>query len=154
MKRTKLLTYYASSLLRSGRFVNTWKYLNEWNSTKHLQTFSNVSRFILNQVKYQMASGIIACLVRSLRPSVSRLDRPSLVQVMLWRLFGDKPLSEPMLYCELDTREHISIECYIKFRSFSQENGPEDVFEMAATLSRLQHFNPFIYSLVSSDRSQ
>ena len=35
---------------------------------------------------------------------------PSLVQVMACRLFGAKPLSEPMLdYCQLNPWEHISV---------------------------------------------
>ena len=35
---------------------------------------------------------------------------PSLVQVMACRLFGAKPLPEPMLaYCQLDSWEHISV---------------------------------------------
>ena len=36
--------------------------------------------------------------------------RPSLVQIMVCRLFGTKPLSEPILdYCQLDPCEHISV---------------------------------------------
>ena len=42
----------------------------------------------------------------------------SLVQRMACRLFGDNPLSEPMFYCQLDSKEHISIIFYFKFRSF------------------------------------
>ena len=34
----------------------------------------------------------------------------ALVQIMAWRLFGAKPLSEPMLdYCQLDPQEQISV---------------------------------------------
>ena len=36
--------------------------------------------------------------------------RPELVQVMAFRLFGDKLLPEPMLdYCQLDSKEQISV---------------------------------------------
>ena len=42
----------------------------------------------------------------------------SLDQIMAWRHFGAKPLSESMLtYCPLVTKEHISIECCLKFKS-------------------------------------
>ena len=43
----------------------------------------------------------------------------SLVQIMACRLFGAKPLCEPMLsYCQLDTTEHISVKICIKQKSF------------------------------------
>ena len=43
----------------------------------------------------------------------------SLVQIMACRLFGAKPLSEPMLpYCQLDPKEHISVKFCLKLRSF------------------------------------
>ena len=39
--------------------------------------------------------------------------------MMVCRLFGAKPLSEPMLpYCQLDPKGHISMKCYVKFKSF------------------------------------
>ena len=55
-------------------------------------------------------------------------------------LFGAKPLFEPMLpYCQLDTKEHISVDIYSKFKSFIQGNGLENVVcEMVAILSRPQ----------------
>ena len=44
----------------------------------------------------------------------------SLDQIMAGRLFGAKPLSEPILtYCQLDLKEHISM----KFKVFIQENA-------------------------------
>ena len=43
----------------------------------------------------------------------------TLLQIMAWRLFGTKPLSETMLpYCQLDHKEHISVKFYFKFKSF------------------------------------
>ena len=60
--------------------------------------------------------------INSLRPSdtyTSQYDKPSLVQIMACRLFGAKPLSEPMLpYCQLNPKEHISVKFYLKFKSF------------------------------------
>ena len=55
---------------------------------------------------------------------------------MACHLFGAKPLSEPMLlYCQLDHKEHISVEFYLKV--FTQENALENVVcEKAAILSR------------------
>ena len=44
---------------------------------------------------------------------------PSLVQIVACRLFGDNPLSEPMMtYCQLDPEEYSSIKSYLQFRSF------------------------------------
>ena len=43
----------------------------------------------------------------------------SLVQIMACRLFGAKPLSEPMIiYCHLYPMGHISIKYHSKFKSF------------------------------------
>ena len=40
----------------------------------------------------------------------------ALVEIMACRLFGAKPLFEPMLtYCQLDPKEHISMIFYLKF---------------------------------------
>ena len=50
--------------------------------------------------------------VNSLRPSdeYMSVNLSSLVQIMVCRLIGAKPLSEPMLdYCQLDPCEHISV---------------------------------------------
>ena len=44
---------------------------------------------------------------------------PPLLQIMACRLFGAKPLSEPMLsYCQLDPKEYISVKFYLKFKTF------------------------------------
>ena len=49
----------------------------------------------------------------SLRPSdayMRRKPRPSLIQMMACRLFGAKPLSEPMLHCcKFDIKEQTSV---------------------------------------------
>ena len=60
---------------------------------------------------------------------------------MAWRLFGAKPLSEPMLpYCQLDPKEHILEKFYSKF--FIQGNALENaICEMAAMLSQPQFVN-------------
>ena len=61
--------------------------------------------------------------------------RSALVQVMACRLFGTKPLPEPMLdYCELDSCEQISV----KFKSFSLKKLHLKLLsdKMAAILSR------------------
>ena len=42
-----------------------------------------------------------------------------LVQIMVCRLNGAKPLSEPVLtYCQLNPKEHISMEFYLEFKYF------------------------------------
>ena len=57
---------------------------------------------------------------------------------MACRLFGAKPLPEPMLaYCQMDTWEQISMEFESKFYHFYLKNAFEIVVsEMAAILSR------------------
>ena len=59
---------------------------------------------------------------------------------MACRLFGTKPLSEPILpNCQLDTKEHSSVKFYLKFKSFIQRNVLENaVCEIAAILSQPQ----------------
>ena len=48
----------------------------------------------------------------------------ALVRVMAYRLFGTKPLPEPMwAYCQLDLWEQISVNCII----FIQENAFENI---------------------------
>ena len=50
---------------------------------------------------------------------------PTLVQIMACRMFGTKPLCEPMLpYCQLDPKEHISMKFYSKFKIFIHGNTP------------------------------
>ena len=44
---------------------------------------------------------------------------PQLVQVMACRLFGAKPIPEPMLtFCQLDPWEQTSVKCESKYKSF------------------------------------
>ena len=56
---------------------------------------------------------------------------------MVCRLFGAKPLSEPMMtYCQLDHKEHISIKYHLNSKVFIQENSFENILcEMATILS-------------------
>ena len=62
--------------------------------------------------------------VNSLRSSDAYMcpwNIPTLLQIMACRLFGAKPLSEPMLpYCQLDPKEHISVKFYLKCDSFHE----------------------------------
>ena len=61
--------------------------------------------------------------ISSLRPSdayMRQFNMPTLVEIMACRLFGAKPLSEPMLpYCQLDPKEHIFNEILTKIPKFS-----------------------------------
>ena len=46
-------------------------------------------------------------------------NTPTLLQIKACRLFGTKPLSEPMLpYCQLDPKEHTSVKFYFEFKCF------------------------------------
>ena len=65
-------------------------------------------------------------------------NKPSLVQMMACRLFGTKPLSEPMLtYCLLHCQEQWNLNF--------QENWFENVCKMAATLSRSRWLEPSVW---------
>ena len=59
-----------------------------------------------------VADATLLSIFRSSGPSVymRQQTRTSLVQIMAWRLFGAKPLSEPMLeYCYLNPLEQTSM---------------------------------------------
>ena len=78
------ITYYGSI-----QFINA--YIGYANMT--IKTMFSIGQISLLLV----ATGI---LVNSLRPSdayMRQQDKPTLVQIMACRLFGAKPLSEPML---------------------------------------------------------
>ena len=109
----------------------------------HLQCISNGGTPVLNQ-----AIGISVRLwnlksLDSLRPSdayMHQYNRSTLVHIMANRLFGAKPLSEPMLpYCQLDPKEHISVKFHLKS---IQVNALENVIcKMAAISSQPQCVN-------------
>ena len=69
--------------------------------------------------------------INSLRPSDAYMHqetKSSLVQIMAFRLFGTKPLSEPTVtYCQLDPKEHISWNIIWLSDVFNQENAYENV---------------------------
>ena len=72
------------------------------------------------------------CNINSLRPSDAymRLQNiPTLLQIMVCRLFGTKPLSEPMLpNCQLDPWEQISVKIWVGFLYVSvKKNSFENV---------------------------
>ena len=62
------------------------------------------------------------CFLNSSPPSATYMNQwtgSALVQVMAWRLFGAKPLPEPMLtYCQLYPREQISVKVELEFYHF------------------------------------
>ena len=62
----------------------------------------------------------------------------ALLQIMVCRLFGAKPLSEPMLeYCQFDPWQQASMKFQQKFNTFIHVNAYENIVcEMAAILSR------------------
>ena len=61
-------------------------------------------------------------LIDSLGSTYSNMHQynlPALVKIMVCRLPGAKPLSEPMLpYSQLDPKKHISVKFYLGFNSF------------------------------------
>ena len=62
--------------------------------------------------------------VNSLRPGDANMrhyNKPTLLQIMACRLFGARPLSEPVLqYCQLDLKEHISVTFFLNSKFFIQ----------------------------------
>ena len=70
----------------------------------------------------QTWSCISYILVNSSRPDDAYMHQyniSSLLQIMARRLFGAKPLSEPMLpYYQLDKEHNISAKFYLRFKSF------------------------------------
>ena len=88
------------------------------------------------------------CWFNPLRPChayTRQWTRPSLVQIMACRLFGAKPLSEPMLkYCQLHPKGHILMidffcwrsKVYIKWNAFQNVVG-----KMAAMLLLPQYIS-------------
>ena len=105
--------------------VANWALGKKW----HFNRNSNI--FILENVFENVVWKMVAILSRSqcvipmiilLRPSDAYMRQqtiPSLVQIMACRLFGDKPLSEPMIvYCQMESNGNISMTFYLKFKCF------------------------------------
>ena len=101
-------------------------------------------------------------LVNSSPPSAAYTRRwtgSSLVQVMACRLFGAKPLPEPMLvYCQLDSWKQVSVKFESEFLSFSFTKMHLKMWsaQMAAILSRgkwvkvMNDFQPVMHHARSS----
>ena len=71
-------------------------------------------------------------------------NKPPLLQMMACRLFGTKPLTEPMLtYRLLHCQEQWNLNK--KSTIFIQENWFENVCKMAATLSRSRWLEPSVW---------
>ena len=102
-----------------------------------------ISSLVLNTYMYKLKSN--QRWVNSLRLSDAYMHQyniQTLVQIMACRLFGAKPLSEPMLpYCQLDAKEHTSVTFYLRFNIFIEGNALENVVcKMATILSQPQCF--------------
>ena len=86
--------------------------------------------------------------INSLRWSDTNMHQyniPTLENQLAWenvcRLFGAKPLSEPMLpYCQLHPAEHISVKFYIKFKRFHSRE--------CTWRCRLQNGDHFVWALM------
>ena len=97
-----------------------------------------------------VGNNIFQDFVKSLRPSDAYMHQyniPTLVQIMACRLFGTKPLSDPILpYCQLHPKEHISVKFSLKFKVFIKQNALENVVcEMVAILSKPQCVEPCLW---------
>ena len=89
---------------------------SQWLLGQHqeTQTFLCCTYTYPNSKKVQYLYVKYTVLVTSLRPSAAYMRKQpmiSLVQIMACRLFGAKPLSEPMLdYCQLEPWEQTSVQ--------------------------------------------
>ena len=105
---------------KDSDYKGTWKLEIWWSWVKIC------SQYLINDQLNSFKTILIYLLTHlPLVPHicVSELG-PSMVLVMACRLFGAKPLPEPMLaYCQLDSCEQISV----KLHNFIQENAFENI---------------------------
>ena len=90
-------------------------------------------------------------IINSLRPSDAYMRQqftPSLVQIMACRLFGAKPLSEPMKeYCQLDPpRRKIIGSASVFGLNYTIQNQYSDVIIM----KKFPHHWPFVWGIYKS----
>ena len=91
-----------------GRCQTPWEALSRRKRQPDCQTPSSN-----HQVKMAVT---LSCFANSLCPRSLSI----LIQVVAWRLFGTKPLSEPMLtYCQLKFYSQASVKIRYKIRWFS-----------------------------------
>ena len=114
----------------------------QWNFNRNSNIFNKKNA--LENVVCEMASILSRpqC-VNSLRlrnAYMCHQTRPSLVQIMSCRLFGDKPLPKPVLgYCQLDYCEYISVKFWLKYNNF---HSGKVIWNC-----RLQNWGPFCFGL-------
>ena len=117
--------------------------LQELHLLKHSLANRSCKWLIYSMASWRKISITDFISVNSWRSSdayMRQYNIPTLVQIMACRLFGAKPLSEPMLpYCQLDPREHISLKFVWNSKVFIKGNAVQNVvYETAAILSRPQ----------------
>ena len=96
---------------------------NKWYSQilNHNKQMRIVS-FVLQHYRFKQNQ------VRPVDAYMCQWTGSSLDQIMAWGLSSAKPLSEPMqTNCQLDPKEHKSMQFYSKFKIFIKENSFENV---------------------------
>ena len=130
----------------------TRHYLNQcWLLISEILWHSYKNHFPGNTHDINLQYGFPKLHFNSLGPSDAYMrlyNIPTLVQIMACRLFGAKPLFEPMLpYCQLDPKEQTSTETKtlteIHISSLKKNAFENVVCEISAILSRPQCVNNY-----------
>ena len=130
---TSMHMIHATNFRYIHLFLDQWK-TNRTFISMHLLTES----LIINCGSY---TWMISDYVNSSPPSAAYMRQwtgSALAQIMAWRLYGAKPLSESMLaYCQSHPKQHVQWNFIWHLNIFIQENAFEHVVcEMVAILSR------------------
>ena len=105
--------------------IATWK-IQQYHFSDyrmcHVLVQNKSIQFVLMNYLYTLVPPVLPHSINLLRPSdayMRQYNITKLLQIMAYRLFAAKPLSEAMLpCCQLDPMEHISVKFYSKFKSF------------------------------------
>ena len=95
---------------------------DDWRADREYSTeiLVKLSSIPVKEILFEALFWVLEVCFNSWRMSDAYMHQytmPSLVQIMACRLFGDNPLSEPMMvYCQFDPKGHIPMK--LKYKSF------------------------------------
>ena len=95
-----------------------WDIKDEWNYILNFgQHIQRCPSDLCTIQQYQIFSGVLYNSLKSSNANMRHQTRPPLVQIMVCRLFGPRPLSEPMLkYCHIDPKGYISMTFFLNWQ--------------------------------------
>ena len=103
-----------------SHYINQWWLENNW-ATKIRDQWITFEWFPFTNIHLKLSNNSMRLSDAYMRQYIL----PTLGLKMACRLFGAKPLSEPILpYCQLDHEEHISVKFYLKNQNFSFKEMP------------------------------